>query len=80
VEEELNTMNKADYLKNEIENLPSSMLVAVERFIKELKEEAQKPQKTVSLLSNLAGYAIEDSLPTDLAEQHDHYLYGISKK
>jgi len=73
-------MNKADYLKNEIDSLPSSMLVAVERFIKELKEEAPKPQKTVSLLSNLAGYAIEDSLPVDLAEQHDHYLYGISKK
>ena len=31
-------------------------------------------------LSYLAGYAIEDDLPADLAEQHDHYLYGISKK
>jgi hypothetical protein len=80
VEEELKTMNKAEYLKNEIDSLPSSMLVALERFIKELKEEAQKPQKTVSLLSDLAIYAIEDSLPVDLAEQHDHYLYGISKK
>jgi len=73
-------MNKVEYLKNEIDSLPPSMLVAVERFIKELKKEVKKPQKTLSLLSNLAGYAIEDDLPTDLAEQHDHYLYGISKK
>ena len=73
-------MNKLEYLKNEIDSLPPSMLVAVEGFIKELKQEKQKPQKTVSLLSNLAGYAIEDDLPADLAEQHDHYLYGTSKK
>ena len=73
-------MNKVEYLKNEIDGLPPSMLVAVEGFIKELKKEVQKPQKTLSLLSSLAGYAIEDDLPDDLAEQHDHYLYGISKK
>ena len=73
-------MNKLEYLKNEIASLPPSMLVAVEGFIKELKQETQKPQKTPSLLANLAEYAIEDDLPDDLAEQHDHYLYGISKK
>jgi len=73
-------MNKLEYLKKEIDSLPPSMLVAVEGFIKELKQETQKPQKTPSLLSNLAGYVIEDDLPADLAEQHDHYLYGISKK
>jgi hypothetical protein len=73
-------MNKIEYLKNEIDRLPPPMLVAVEGFIKELKQETQKSQKAPSLLSNLAKYAIEDSLPADLAEQHDHYLYGISKK
>ena len=73
-------MNKTEYLKNEIDSLPPSMLAAVEGFIKELKQEKQKPQKTLSLLSNLAAYAIEDDLPADLAEQHDHYLHGISKK
>ena len=73
-------MNNVEYLKKEIDSLPPSMLVAVERFIKKLKKEEQKPQKTLSLLANLAGYAIEDDLPADLAEQHDHYLYGISKK
>jgi hypothetical protein len=76
----LNTMNKIEYLKNEIDSLPPSMLVAVERFIKELKQGKEKPQKTLSLLSNLAEYAIEDDLPADLAEQHDHYLYGLPKK
>ena len=70
-------MNKLEYLKNEMDSLPPSMLVAVEGFIKELK---QKTQKTPSLLSNLAGYAMKDDLPADLAEQHDHYLYGIAKK
>ena len=73
-------MNNIESLKNEIDSLPPSMLVAVEGFIKGLKQEEQKPQKTRSLLSNLADYAIEDDLPTDLAEQHDHYLYGITKK
>ena len=73
-------MNKLESLKNEIKRLPPSMLVAVEAFIKELKQETQKPEETTSLLSNLTEYAIEDDLPADLAEQHDHYLYGISKK
>lgn len=33
-----------------------------------------------TLLSELTVYAIEDDLPSDLAEQHDHYLYGVPKK
>jgi len=73
-------MNKAEDLKKEIDTLPSSMLVEVEGFIKKLKKEVKKPRKPLSLLSDLAEYAIEDDLPADLAEQHDHYLYGISKK
>ena len=73
-------MNKLRLLKNEIDSLPPSMLIAVEEFIKELKEKEQKPKKSFSLLGELAGYAIEDDLPTDLAEQHDHYLYGTAKK
>ncbi len=52
------------------------MLIAVEKFIKELK----KRKKTLSLLGKLAGYATEDDLSTDLAEQHVHYLYGTTKK
>ena len=34
-----------------------------------------------SALAWLAANAVEnDSLPTDLAEQHDHYLYGSPKQ
>ena len=37
--------------------------------------------KTETLLSDVAVHALEeDDLPVDLAEQHDHYLYGVSKK
>jgi hypothetical protein len=36
--------------------------------------------KAETLLSEVAAYAIEDDLPADMAEQHDHYLYGVSKK
>jgi hypothetical protein len=32
------------------------------------------------LSTMLAAYSIEDDLPCDLAEQHDHYLYGVPKK
>lgn len=73
-------MNKLQYIKNEIDSLPPSMLIVVEEFVKELKQKAQKPKKALSLLGKLAGYEIEDDLPVDLAEQHDHYLYGTTKK
>ena len=45
------------------------MLVEIDHLVK-------KP----TLLSEDAAYAIEDDLPADLAEQHDHYLYGVSKR
>jgi hypothetical protein len=72
-------MRKAESLKNEIDLLPASMLGEVERFIEKLKKKktAEKPATT---LSTLSAYAIEDDLPSDLAEQHDHYLYGTPKK
>jgi hypothetical protein len=73
-------MNKAEDLKKQIDTLPPSMIVEVEKFIRNLKREAKKPRKPLSLLSDLAEYAIEDDLPVDLAEQHDHYLYGVSKR
>ena len=72
-------MNKAEDLKKQIDTLPPSMMVEVEKFIKNLKKETKKPHKPLSLLSELAEYAIEDDLPADLAKQHDHYLYGVSK-
>ena len=73
-------MNRTEDLKKQLDTLPPSMLVEVESFIRNLKSEARKPPKPLSLLSDLAGYVIDDDLPTDLAENHDHYLYGVSKE
>jgi len=74
-------MNKSESLKRQIDVLPHSMFAEVERFIKNLKKQVKKkPDKQVTVLTALAAYAIEDDLPADLAEQHDHYLYGVPKK
>ena len=73
-------MNKAETLKRDIDLLPPSMLVELERLVNKLKRQATTVKKPTTLLSELAANAIEDNLPADLAEQHDHYLYGVSKK
>jgi len=73
-------MGKAENLKKQIDALPSSMLPEIERFIKKLKKRASEKEMSTSLLVELTTYTIEDDLPTDLAEQHDHYLYGVPKK
>ncbi len=69
-------MRKVESLKNEIDLLPASMLGEVERFIEKLKKKEKVVGKTAATLSTLSAYAIEDDLPSDLAKQHDHYLYG----
>ena len=69
-------MRKAEMLKNKIDQLPLSMLGEVEQLIKELQNRKQ-PQ---NILSTLAECAIDDDLPPDFAEHHDHYLYGVPKK
>jgi len=73
-------MNKAESLKRQIDVLSPAMLSEVDRFIKSLKKQVRKPGNRVSLLSELAECALDDDLPTDLAEQHDHYLYGTPRK
>jgi hypothetical protein len=73
-------MDKARDIKKQIDTLPAATLVEVEKFIMNLKKEAVKPANHPSLLLDLAESAFEDDLPADLAKQHDHYLYGVSKK
>jgi hypothetical protein len=73
-------MNKAETLKRDIDLLPPSLLVEVEHFVNKLKRQSTTAKKPTTLLSVLADNAIEDDLPVDLAEQHDHYLYRVSKK
>jgi hypothetical protein len=70
-------MNKAETLKRDIDLLPPSLLVEVEYFVNKLKRQSTTAKKPTTLLSELADNAIEDDLPADLAEQHDHYLYGV---
>jgi hypothetical protein len=73
-------MGKAETLKREIDMLPYPMLGEVDRLIKKLKQQSKIAGNQTPLLSQLAAYTIEDDLPSDLAEQHDHYLYGVPKK
>ena len=73
-------MRKVESLKNEIDQLPASMLGVVELLIEKLKKKRKTVRKPAATLSELSTYAIEDDLPSDLAEQHDHYLYGTPKK
>lgn len=73
-------MGNAETLKRDLDLLPSSMITEVERLVKKLKLQCKKTGKPKHLLSELAVYSIEDNLPSDLAEQHDHYLYGVPKK
>jgi hypothetical protein len=73
-------VNKTETLKRDIDQLPPSMLVEVEYLVKKLKRQNKTSRKRVNILSEVAAHAIEDDLPADLAEQHDHYLYGVSKK
>jgi hypothetical protein len=73
-------VNKTELLKREIDLLPPSMLVEVEHLVKKLKRQYKMVRKPATLLSEVAAHAIEDDLPADLSEQHDHYLYGVSKK
>ena len=73
-------MGKTESIKREIDLLPYPMLGEVERLIKKLKQQSKAVGNQTHLLSKLAAYSIEDDLPSDLADQHDHYLYGVPKK
>ena len=42
--------------------------------------ESEPASEPLSGLRWLADNAVEDELPSDLAAQHDHYLYGTAKR
>jgi hypothetical protein len=45
------------------------------------KKEPDQPVARESALAWLAAHPIDDAeLPSDLADQHDHYLYGVPKR
>ncbi|MEI6825257.1 MAG: hypothetical protein WCK54_06680 [Desulfuromonadales bacterium] len=73
-------MGNAETLKRDLDLLPPSMIIEVERLVKKLKLQCRNTGKSKHLLSELAVYSIEDNLPPDLALQHDHYLYGVTQR
>jgi hypothetical protein len=47
----------------------------VKKTIEELSSRSERPQETVwEVLASFAGRA--ENLPSDFANNHDHYLYG----
>ncbi len=42
--------------------------------------DSEPANEPLSGLRWLADNAVEDELPSDLAAQHDHYLYGTTKR
>lgn len=71
-------MTTATALKYEIDSLTPPQLKKVKKFIRQIKNEG--PSGRTAILADLATYRIDDELPVDLAEQHDHYLYGTPKR
>ena len=53
-------------------NLPEGTAVRVEPV------EAQPPQTLYERFKDIAGKAVD--LPSDFAEQHDHYIHGSPKR
>ena len=75
-------MSATENIKRQIDLLPPALLLEVDRFLLRLQKKATKQKKPPrSLLADLAEFTITtDGLPTDLADQHDHYLYGNPRK
>lgn len=46
------------------------------RGLRRLAQDAMEGKKPGSSLAHLIATATDDGLPEDIAERHDHYLYG----
>ncbi len=61
--------------------LPDGTIVRVEPVAEsELAESVKDVSQLRDMLLSHAGVIDDPELPTDLAENHDHYLYGTPKK
>ncbi len=58
----------------EAEHIRQALRDYVEKLRSELVADSEDP------LLGLIGIVDDPSLPTDIALEHDHYLYGVSKK
>lgn len=78
-------MNVQQQVVKELEQVPPEAQETILRFIRFLKNELRyQPKKAgerggLHNLCDLDHIAIETGI-TDLAEQHDHYLYGVPKR
>jgi hypothetical protein len=73
-------MPTLESVKQQLERLPPELLLDVGCFLEKLLQD-RLGQEPKTLLEELSSYAIsEDDLPHDLAQNHDHYLYGMPKK
>jgi hypothetical protein len=78
-------MTVKQQLMKEIENLPIDAQVKVLKLVHFVKEEIlvlrekRSIEKKSNALADVDKIAIETGIQ-DLAEHHDYYLYGVSKK
>lgn len=72
-------------LVKEIEGLPADFQERILKLVHFIKEEflvnkkGESERKKINALLELDKIAIETGI-SDLASQHDHYLYGVPKK
>ena len=78
-------MNIQQQIYHEIETLPPDAQIKILKMVHFLKTEILTPvkrkpsKKQVATLADLDSLAIDTGI-SDLAAQHDHYLYGMPKK
>jgi hypothetical protein len=78
-------MSVQQQLIKELEGVPPETQETILKLIRFFKNEILKPPRkkrgheNMHTLSDLDKLAIDTGIP-DLADQHDHYLYGVPKK
>ena len=59
-------------------NLPTDCLLEVQ--VQPLSSQNEPPAPLVRLVELAQEFPVGEQTPNDLAEQHDHYLYGVPKR
>jgi len=78
-------MNTKERLLQEIEQAPDSLIEKTLNFLLSAQANHANPENNVgdAILKLLEDTPLDnddlEKLPTDLANQHDHYLYGVPK-
>jgi hypothetical protein len=78
-------MTLAEKILKEVEGLPEDAQEKVLRIVHVIREEFLSPagkarrKGKADILVDIDALAVDTGIP-DMAEQHDHYLYGVSKR